>query len=99
MPGRSLAALWNTPATASTENVLSTLRKREAFHASLTTPRLHYIYADGREHLFDHVRDPLERRDLSKAIWADDTLDLLRREMAIRLDSQTPAGLRAVIDE
>ena len=99
MPGRSLAALWNTPASADTENVLSTLRKRETFHASLTTPRLRYIYADGREQLFDHVRDPLERSDLSKAAWADDTLDLLRREMADRLDAQTPAALRAVIDE
>ena len=94
LAGSSLAQYWESPAPGPRPYVLSTLERPSEFHASLVTPRLHYLYADGTEHLYDHVRDPAELDDLVDEAWAEDTLELLRSELLLRLADEAPPEMR-----
>jgi arylsulfatase A-like enzyme len=93
LPGRSLAALWPNDTSGALPHPLSVLEKDGGMHASLVTPRLHYLYADGTELLYDYRADPRERRNLIEERWAHDTVRRFRAELARRLAQRAPKAL------
>jgi len=81
--GRSLVPLIFASGPAGDGDVTSEFNdgRAEGSFASIRRGGLTYIVDGGREQLFDHVRDPEERRDLAPGRAAE--LEAMRRELAL----------------